>query len=214
MVSNLARDAQAGGIALGGFLPANVPGEGPIARFSNVVVRPDVSFDLAAAAAKMTAAEKPPAANGMNIIKSWSVSRAFVPKDSPPPTLPTDDVTGPFTRLETGADGLVNLHQYLKLPQPDVRVIAAIARAGVRASRAGPCALDLGFSDTATVFVNGVPVFHGDDSYSFDRPRRDGLIGFDQARIYLPLKAGDNQLAIVVSDSFGGWGVMGRIGQC
>jgi hypothetical protein len=39
-------------------------------------------------------------------------------------------------------------------------------------------AFDLGFSDVATVFVNGLQVFRGDASYSFDRPRREG-IGFD-----------------------------------
>jgi hypothetical protein len=73
--------------------------------------------------------------------------------------------------------------------------------------------LDLGFSDIATVFLNGAPLFTGDDSYAFDRPRREGLIGFDQARIYLPLKRGDNELAVLVRDSFGGWGLMGRLAE-
>jgi hypothetical protein len=53
-------------------------------------------------------------------------------------------------------------------------------------------------------------VFRGDASYSFDTPRREGLIGFDQARLYLPLVAGDNEVAVLVSDVFGGWGLMGR----
>jgi hypothetical protein len=70
--------------------------------------------------------------------------------------------------------------------------------------------LDLGFSDIATVFLNGRPITRLDASYSYDTPRREGLIGFDQATVYLPLAAGDNELSIVVSDSFGGWGVMGR----
>jgi hypothetical protein len=41
--------------------------------------------------------------------------------------------------------------------------------------------------------------------------RREGLVGFDQAQVYLPLRAGDNVLSVVVSDSFGGWAVMGRL---
>jgi hypothetical protein len=60
------------------------------------------------------------------------------------------------------------------------------------------------------VFVNGRPVFKGDASYTFDLPRREGLIGFDQARLYVPLNAGDNEVAVLVSDSFGGWGLMAR----
>jgi hypothetical protein len=76
--------------------------------------------------------------------------------------------------------------------------------------QAGTYAFDLGFSDFATVFVNGVPVFRGDASYSFDRPRREGLIGYDQARLYLPLRAGENEIAIVLAEIFGGWGIMAR----
>ena len=211
LVPNVAREPQAGHIAIGGFLPANVPGEGPIARFANVVVRPDVSFDFAAAIAKMTAGAKPGASSPTTVIRAWSVSRSFVPKDAAVPALPGSDVTGAFARLETEPDGLLNLHRYVKLPQPESRVTAAVARVTVRTAQAGIYTLDLGFSDVATVFVNGVPVFRGDDSYSFDRPRRDGLIGYDQARIYLPLRTGDNELAVVVSDSFGGWGLMGRL---
>ena len=211
LVPNLAREPQAGHIALGGFLPANVPGEGPIARFANVVVRSDVAFDFNAALGAMTDAPRPAMPTSTAIVRAWSVSRAFAPKESVVPSLPGDDITGPFTRLETEPDGLLELHRHVKLPQPESRVAAAVARLTIRASKAGSYAFDLGFSDTATVFVNGLPLFRGDDSYSFDRPRRDGLIGYDQARIYLPLRAGENEIAVVVSDSFGGWGIMGRL---
>lgn len=211
LVPKLAREPQAGHIALGGFLPANVAGEGPIARFANVVVRPDVAFDFNAALDTMTEAPRAATPPSATIIRAWSVSRAFVPKDTVVPSLPSSDMTGPLTRLETEPDGLLELHRHVKLPQPESRITAALARVTLHATKAGTYALDLGFSDTATVFVNGVPLFRGDDSYSFDRPRRDGLIGYEQARIYLPLRAGRNELAIVVSDSFGGWGIMGRL---
>jgi hypothetical protein len=210
LVPRLARDPQAGHIALGGFLPANVPGEGPIARFANVVVSSDVSFDFDAALGEMTDAPRPSLPSAA-VIREWSVSRAFVPKDEMLASLPGADVNGPFTTFTTLSGGLLELHRYVKLPQPSSRVTAAVARFNVRATRAGSYAFDLGFSDTATVFVNGVPLFRGDDSYSFDRPRRDGLIGFDQARIYLPLRAGENEVAVIVSDTFGGWGLMGRL---
>ena len=62
-----------------------------------------------------------------------------------------------------------------------------------------------------TVFLNGRPLFAGEASYSFDNPRREGLIELNQARVWLPLTAGDNELQILVSDTFGGWGLMGRL---
>jgi hypothetical protein len=109
----------------------------------------------------------------------------------------------------TRADGLLELHRHVAMPA-NSRAAAAVARIHLRAAQAGPRALDLGFSDRAAVFLNGRPVFEGEASYSFDKPRREGLIGYDQARLWLPLQAGDNELAVVVSDSFGGWGLMGR----
>ena len=80
----------------------------------------------------------------------------------------------------------------------------------VKAASAGVRAFDLGFSDRVTVFLNGRPTFSGEASYSFDNPRRDGVIGYDQARLWLPLSEGENELAFLVSDGFGGWGLMGR----
>lgn len=216
IVPRLAREPQAGHIALGGFLPADVPGEGAVARFSNVVVRSEVSYDFAAppgqkapGAAPAAASPAPQAPAAATIVTTWSVSRSFVPKEETVPTLPGPGSTGEFTKLATEPDGLLPLHRHITVPQGS-RVAAAVARTNVRAARAGIYAFDLGFSDVATVFVNGNPVFRGEASYSFDRPRREGLIGYDQARIYLPLRAGDNDLSIVVSDSFGGWGIMAR----
>ena len=205
LVPRLARDPQAGHIALGGFLPANVPGSGPIARFANVRIRPEAAFDFDAALAKAPAPAASPA--GTTIVRAWSVSPAFVPKPGAPAALP--EIAGPYRQVEAAPDGLVELERHVPLPAGS-RTTAAVARVKVTATAAGVYTFDLGFSDIATVFVNGTPVFTGDASYSFDRPRREGLIGYDQARLYLPLRAGDNDLAIVVSDSFGGWGLMGR----
>jgi hypothetical protein len=84
------------------------------------------------------------------------------------------------------------------------------ARLHVRADREGLRTFDLGYSDIATVFVNGRALYTGDQRYSFDTPRREGLLGLDQARLYLPLRAGDNEIVVLVSDTFGGWALMGR----
>jgi hypothetical protein len=69
----------------------------------------------------------------------------------------------------------------------------------------------IGYSDEVSVFLNGRLLYSADDRYSFDAPRREGLIGLDMGTLYLPLQAGANDLVLVVSDSFGGWGVMGQL---
>ena len=206
VVPHLAREPKPGYIGLRGFLPPDVPGTGPIAKFANVVIRSGpVSFDFAAAAAS---SPKTPAASTAPV-RSWAVSQAFVPEKEDVSVLPAAATTGKFTKIDAEPSGLLELHRHVPIPKGS-RVTAGIARVGIRADASGTYAFDLGFSDIATVFLNGRPIFRGDATYAFDRPRREGLIGFDQARLYLPLVAGNNDLSILVSDVFGGWGLMGR----
>jgi hypothetical protein len=204
LVAPLAREPRPGYIALRGFLPQGALGTGSIARVSNVVVRPEVAgFDFASVPAP------PPAAAG--VIRAWSVSQSFAPpKEGATDALPGPEATGEFRRLETEPSGLLELHRHVAMPKGSPRAAAAVARLRLRASAAGPRALDLGFSDRVTVFLNGRPLFAGEASYSFDAPRREGLIELSQARVWLPLNAGENDLRLVVSDTFGGWGLMGR----
>jgi hypothetical protein len=203
VISHLAHEPQPGYIGLAGFLPRDTPGEGPIARFAGVEVRPgEVAFDFSALPAE-------PAAAAPGVVRAWAVSPAWVPREEPWRELPPADTIGVLSRLEAEPSGLLDLHRFVRLP-PKSRDAEAVARIHVRAPRRGRYAFDLGFSDRVTVFVNGQPLFTTDAGYSFDEPRREGLIGYDQARLYLPLEAGENELAIVLADYFGGWGLMGR----
>ena len=95
--------------------------------------------------------------------------------------------------------------------KPDgVRRAAVAARIVVRTAAAARRRFDFGYSDQVSVFLNGELLFSGNDAYSFNFPRRQGLITFDQGTLYLPFAQGDNELLLVVTDVFGGWGVMGR----
>jgi hypothetical protein len=209
IVPRLARDPKPGYIGLRGFLPADVAGAGPIARFTNVVVRPGpVTFDFDAAL-KASAASPKASAEPDTPIRSWAVSQSFVPASADVSELPAAAVTGEFKTFDAEPGGLLELHRYVAVPK-NSRLTAGVARIRIRAAAAGTYPFDLGFSDIATVFLNGRPVFRGDGTFTTDSPRREGLIGYDQARLYLPLAAGDNELSIVVSDVFGGWGIMGR----
>ena len=210
VVPHLARDPKAGYIGLRGFLPPDTPGAGPIARFANVVVRPGpVAFDFEAALAAAAVASPEAPGQSVTLVRSWAVSRSFVPETADVSVLPATAVTGEFKTLDAEPGGLLELHRHVPVPK-NSRVTAAVARVRIHAAVARTYAFDLGFSDIATVFLNGRPIFRGDGTYTVDRPRREGLIGYDQARLYLPLVSGENDLSILVSDVFGGWGIMGR----
>lgn len=204
LAMRFARAPRAGYLALRGFLPPDVADTRAIARFANLVIDDAVpTFDIAAALTP-----EPVAVPG--IVRAWSVSALLpVAADAAVPALPDAAALGRFTPIQAQPTGLVELHEHVRIP-PRTRAVAAVARVRVRAARAGTYAFDLGFSDIATVFLNGRPVMRSDASYSYDGPRREGLVGLDQARVYLPLVAGDNDLAVLVSDVFGGWAIMGR----
>lgn len=203
MVARLARESRPGYIALRAFVPPDTPGSGPVARIANVTVRPNViPFDFTTIAVE--APVIPP-----GVIRRWAVSGAIPFSNDPPTALPAADALGTFRTVEARPTGLVELHRFVTLSAGS-RDGACVARVRVRAAKAGLVALDLGYSDRATVFLNGRPLYYGDQSYRFDAPRREGLIGYEQARVWLPLDAGENELAVLVGDAFGGWGLMGR----
>ncbi len=71
-------------------------------------------------------------------------------------------------------------------------------------------ALQLGFSDRAKVYCNGQAIFSGNDSYATRDYRYLGTIGFFDT-VYLPLKKGRNEIWVAVSETFGGWGIRGKL---
>lgn len=202
IVPRLAREPAAGYLALRGFLPREVA-PGPVARYSNVRIRPGfVPFDFSSVETKT-------AEPGPGVVRAWAVSRSFVPEEGPSSEIPAGGTVGELRRIEADPSGLVPLHRHVRMPE-GARRASALARVKVRAETAGLRRLELGFSDEVTVFLNGRPLYYGDDRYSFDNPRRQGVVYFGQATLFLPLEAGDNELAIVVGDRFGGWGLMAR----
>jgi len=198
VVRRLARPAASGYVALRSFVPEG--GAEPVTSFANVVVRPDAT-DFAFP--EMGAEPPPPA----GIVKEWLVSEPFVTPDGPITRLPA---AGGWKKIETEPSGLLVLLRHIARPERGKRA-TVLAKMALTAEREERIPLHLGYSDEVTVFLNGAPLFSADDSYSFDRPRREGLIGLDQAAIYLPLRAGENELVLAVTDVFGGWGLIGRL---
>lgn len=115
-------------------------------------------------------------------------------------------VAGGWQYLESEPSGLANLARLHPIARGRNTVVARVV---VRAASAGPRAIRLGFSDRATVYLNGVPLYRGDYTYRNRDYRFLGSIGWFDT-LHLPLRAGDNELSVAVSESFGGWGVQAR----
>ena len=202
VVPRLARAPAEGYLALRNFLPAGVDPR-HASGFANLVVRPGVvSWDFS------RLAPPPPVAPGT--ILRWEVTPAFAPDSGPVRELPAPEMGGDWRGVAADGRGLVSFAEHLPIPD-GIRRWATLARLRLTSAAAKTVRLALGFSDEVTVFLNGRPIMSGDQRYSFDNPRQEGVIGFHQATVYLPLRAGENELILAISDGFGGWGVMGRL---
>jgi len=204
-VPKLARGSKGGFIALRSFLGANIAGAvEPPSSFANVAVRPDVTrYDFS----KIVEAKATPLPG---LVAKFRLSPAFVPEDGPVRAL-TGAAGSPETWPVANVlpSGLVVFGSQVEVPAKSKRY-ATIASFRVRAEQAGIKRLRIGFSDEVSVFLNGRILFSGDQRYIFNFPRQEGLIHLDQASVYLPLEKGDNEVRLVVSEVFGGWGLMAQ----
>jgi hypothetical protein len=203
LVMPLAREPRPGYLAFRAFnADPGLPPDETTASFANVRVTPGrAGYTFAARATP----ELP-----RGTIGRWQVSPAVVGDSAPVVTVPGNLLSGreAWPSFDVEPTGVLVIGRHLRRPRPIGRTIARLV---LRAPQAGRQRLYLGYSDRVTVFVNGNAVFAGDASYSFDMPRQEGLIGTYQSTIWLPLNQGSNEILLVVTDGFGGWGLQGRL---
>ena len=108
---------------------------------------------------------------------------------------------------EAEPSGVLNFARYRTMAGPRTLVVA---RTVIHADRAGMRRLSFGYSDDVTLFLNGRPLFSGRNGYQARYPSSLGLMTLDDA-VYLPLRAGDNELLLAVAEVFGGWGISARL---
>jgi hypothetical protein len=94
-------------------------------------------------------------------------------------------------------------------PRPGRRVV--YARTVLHSDRAQVKRVALGYSDEATVFLNGRPVFHGRSAFRYRDPGFLGIMDVENDAVYLDLRKGRNEVVLAVADYFGGWGFIARL---
>jgi hypothetical protein len=165
-------------------------------------------FAVAAGLVALAGDPPPEAPAPSGVIASWAVSNPFpeaLIEDAL--ALPLDLVASrSWTTLTAEPGGLADLAFVNGISDGRNTVLA---RATVHEPETRTRRLALGFSDRATVFLNGRAVFRGDDAYRTRDHRFLGSIGYWYT-LHLPLESGDNDLVVAVSEEFGGWGVQAR----
>jgi hypothetical protein len=73
--------------------------------------------------------------------------------------------------------------------------------------------VNIGWTRELWVFVNGELVYSGKNLFDdvAERKTPDGRCSLENASFTLPLKPGDNEVAVAIANNFFGWGLMLRL---
>lgn len=114
-----------------------------------------------------------------------------------------------FTEMNVEARGVLNLAQLQGIAEG---ADTALAKVTIMSETDQMKALDFGFSDDVTVYLNGMPIFSGSDRFLSRDYRFLGIVGYNDTA-WLPLKAGENTLVLAVTEDVAdttGWALQGR----
>jgi DNA-binding beta-propeller fold protein YncE len=194
VVTHLQRDPAAGGLALNGS-------PGPATRFSNFRLDPDAELHFDPA---------PEPVAPLGLITQWELSQKFLSSQLDRENYPDAETLAKIQWQPVIAEpnGLVNISRHVAR-SPNREIDAVFARATITAEEDGLRQLAFGYSDAVNIFLNGEVLFTGSAAYRQRNPSYQGIIGLHDA-VYLPLKKGDNELMMMVVETFGGWGVMAQ----
>jgi hypothetical protein len=187
------------------------------AWFSNFEVRttPDAPWER-------HLAPMPPAT-----LARWSISPSLdaLARDLEEPLGPSEIAGMEWREVEAEPPGFVVLYRYFPAPhprvsfagdfskrlepQPGMRVV--YARTRIDADRDEVRKLEIGYSDDVSVFLNGRILYRGRSAQGFRDPGFLGIVNPENDAVYLPLRKGENELLLALSELGGGWGFICRL---
>jgi hypothetical protein len=94
-------------------------------------------------------------------------------------------------------------------PQPGMKVV--YARTSIDSDQDQVKRLSIGYSDDISVLLNGKILYRGRSAQGFRDPGFLGIVNPENDTVYLPLRKGNNELVLAVSELGGGWGFICRL---
>lgn len=180
-----------------GTLGINGPKDGT-AYFSNFSYQIDNTIDLG---------EQEPVEKSYGIIKDWEISQNFplteVDFEKTPDELELTNIK--WQKVESDYKGLVDLSLFTS--RQNRAGDCLFAKTNLKSDTEKLLNLTFGYSDYITIFFDGKPVYFGNKAYRSQDPSFLGIVGYND-NIFLPLKKGNNELMILVGETFGGWAFM------
>jgi hypothetical protein len=172
----------------------NRPGEWA-AALSNITIRPSAITEPRIAA--------PAPVSG--VVSTWEVAGPLPAATPAVESLP-QNLT--WTAAAAEESGLVNLNRLFRA-QPQQGRFTAFLKTTVVSPEPTRRLAGIGYSDDVTVFVNGEPIYAGTNGWDSRLPAFVGFVDARFERVWLPLRAGANEIVLAVTDDqLFGWGAM------
>jgi len=125
------------------------------------------------------------------------------------PDLPGKDHV--WNKLSAERRGLVNLTRLFGISK-DRRLV--FLKTNIKSDKEQIRKINLGFSDEVSVILNGQLAYVDKNWYRNPIMKEpEGRCSIENSSFSIPLKAGDNELIIAVSNFFFGWGIVARLDQ-
>jgi hypothetical protein len=155
-------------------------------------------------------------------LTDWELSDILDPHENDPASYP-DAAKLNWQRVDVENPGMVVINRYRRSPNVDspnredrIRGLMpgakfVFARTRIHSERDQLKKMAIGYSDEVVVFLNGVSLYAGNNELGFRQSNFLGLLDTESDAVYLPLKKGDNELMLAVTEFFGGWGFLCKL---
>jgi sugar lactone lactonase YvrE len=194
VIPRLAHGVSSGGLGI------VAPPDGT-AFFSNFRFHPDDSLPFD---------EVPPLERAPEFLTDWEVSTPFPADALPRGTYPDFGTifTAGWRPIEAEESGLINVTR--AVPRRGRGPDAVLLRTVIDSPDRQRVELNFGYSDEVTIFHNSRPVFSGNSAYQSRDRSFVGAVGLHDS-VHLELEAGLNEILFLLSETFGGWGLIARL---
>lgn len=160
-------------------------------------------------------------------LTKWSLSPSFdaLARNLEKPLSSTEIGSIKWQEVEAESPGFVPINRYRESPhprvtfandfskrldpQPGMKVV--YARTDIVSESDQIKKLYIGYSDDVSVFLNGKILYRGRSAQNFRDPGFLGIMNPENDAVYIPLKKGNNELILAVSELGGGWGFICRL---
>jgi hypothetical protein len=195
LIHELRRGPGKGGIGLSG--PPN-----ELAQFANFSFRSDddLAFD-----------PPPPPITHAGMLTDWELSPPLkvpeIDRESHPDQQELAEIE--WKSVKADASGLVDLAPHV--PKTGNAPECVLARTIINSEAEELKKLTFGYSDEISIFLNRKVLFRGNSEFLRRDPGFHGIVGLHDS-VFLPLQKGKNELLLMVTEIFGGWGFTCQLG--